>query len=66
MKYIGIDANGILTVTAQDKGTGKQQEIKITGSSGLSEDEIEKMIEMLRPNKADDEKRKELLRLEID
>ncbi len=37
-----IDANGILTVTAQDKGTGKQQEIKITGSSGLSEDEIGK------------------------
>ncbi|NPA61818.1 MAG: molecular chaperone DnaK [Epsilonproteobacteria bacterium] len=56
-----IDANGILTVTAQDKGTGKQQEIKITGSSGLSEDEIEKMIRDAEANKADDEKRKELV-----
>jgi molecular chaperone DnaK len=56
-----IDANGILTVTAQDKGTGKQQEIKITGSSGLSEDEIEKMIRDAEANKADDEKRKALV-----
>jgi len=56
-----IDANGILTVTAQDKGTGKQQEIKITGSSGLSEEEIEKMIRDAEANKAEDEKRKALV-----
>jgi len=56
-----IDANGILTVTAQDKGTGKQQEIKITGSSGLSDDEIEKMVQDAEANKAEDEKRKALV-----
>jgi molecular chaperone DnaK len=56
-----IDANGILTVTAQDKGTGKQQEIKITGSSGLSEEEIEKMIQDAEAHKAEDEKRKALV-----
>ena len=39
-----IDANGILTVSAQDKNTGKSQEIKISGSSGLSDSEIEKMV----------------------
>jgi len=53
-----IDANGILTVSAQDKGTGKQQEIKITGSSGLSDEEIEKMVQDAEANKAEDEKRK--------
>jgi molecular chaperone DnaK len=56
-----IDANGILTVTAQDKGTGKQQEIKITGSSGLSDEEIEKMVQDAEANKAQDEKRKEVV-----
>ncbi len=40
-----IDANGIITVTAKDKATGKSQEIKITGSTGLTKDEIEKMKE---------------------
>jgi len=39
-----IDANGILHVSAQDKGTGKQQKIQITASSGLSEDEIQRMV----------------------
>ncbi|GIT98370.1 molecular chaperone DnaK [Sulfurovum sp. TSL1] len=53
-----IDANGILTVSAQDKGTGKSQEIKITGSSGLSDEEIEKMVQDAEAHKADDEKRK--------
>jgi len=53
-----IDANGILTVSAQDKGTGKSQEIKITGSSGLSDEEIEKMVQDAEANKAEDEKRK--------
>ncbi|RUM70316.1 MAG: molecular chaperone DnaK, partial [Sulfurovum sp.] len=56
-----IDANGILTVSAVDKGTGKSQEIKITGSSGLSDEEIEKMIQDAEANKADDEKRKEVV-----
>jgi len=53
-----IDANGILTVTGQDKGTGKQQEIKITGSSGLSDEEIEKMVQDAEMNKSEDEARK--------
>ncbi len=56
-----IDANGILTVSAQDKGTGKSQEIKITGSSGLSDAEIEKMVQDAEMNKAEDEKRKQLV-----
>jgi len=56
-----IDANGILTVSAQDKGTGKSQEIKITGSSGLSDEEIEKMVRDAEANKAEDEKRKALV-----
>jgi molecular chaperone DnaK len=53
-----IDANGILTVSAKDKGTGKSQEIKITGSSGLSDEEIEKMVQDAEANKAEDAKRK--------
>ncbi len=56
-----IDANGILTVSAVDKGTGKRQEIKITGSSGLSEEEIEKMVQDAEAHKAEDEKRKALV-----
>jgi len=56
-----IDANGILTVSAHDKGTGKSQEIKITGSSGLSDEEIEKMVQDAEANKAEDEKRKALV-----
>ena len=56
-----IDANGILTVSAQDKASGKQQEIKITGSSGLSEEEIQKMVADAEANKAEDEKRKQLV-----
>ncbi|AKF24430.1 molecular chaperone DnaK [Sulfurovum lithotrophicum] len=56
-----IDANGILTVSAVDKGTGKSQEIKITGSSGLSDEEIEKMVQDAEAHKAEDEKRKEVV-----
>jgi len=56
-----IDANGILTVSAQDKGTGKSQEIKITGSSGLSDAEIEKMVRDAEINKSEDEARKILV-----
>ena len=56
-----IDANGILTVSAKDKATGKAQEIKITGSSGLSEEEIQKMIKDAEMHKEEDRKRKELV-----
>jgi len=58
-----IDANGILTVSAKDKGTGKEQKITINGSSGLSEEEINKMVQDAEAHKADDEKRKELVDL---
>ncbi len=54
-----IDANGILTVSAQDKASGKQQEIKISGSSGLSDEEIEKMVQDAEANKEADSRRKE-------
>ena len=56
-----IDANGILTVSAVDKATGKSQEIKITGSSGLSEEEIQRMIQEAEAHKAEDEARKALV-----
>lgn len=56
-----IDANGILTVSAKDKGTGKEQTITISGSSGLSEEEINKMIQDAEAHKAEDSKRKELV-----
>jgi molecular chaperone DnaK len=54
-----IDANGILEVTAQDKATGRQQNITITASSGLSEQEIQRMVAEAEKHRADDEKRKE-------
>jgi molecular chaperone DnaK len=54
-----IDANGILTVSATDKATGKAQEIKISGSSGLDEGEIEKMVKDAELNKEADKQRKE-------
>jgi molecular chaperone DnaK len=56
-----IDANGILTVGAKDKGTGKSQEIKITGSSGLSDEEIKRMVQDAEAHKAEDETRKALV-----
>ena len=58
-----IDANGVLTVSASDKATGTSQEIKISGSSGLSDEEIEQMIQDAEKNKAEDEKRKEMVDL---
>jgi len=54
-----IDANGIVHVAAKDLGTGKEQSIKITASSGLSEDEIKKMVHDAEAHAADDKKRKE-------
>ncbi len=53
-----IDANGIVNVSAKDMATGKEQKITITSSSGLSETEIQKMVEDAEKNKAEDEKRK--------
>ena len=58
-----IDANGILTVSAKDKTTGKSQEIKISGSSGLSDSEIEKMVKEAELHKEEDTKKKELIEL---
>lgn len=54
-----IDANGILSVSAKDKGTGKEQSIKIQASSGLSEEEIERMKKEAQENSAADMKKKE-------
>jgi molecular chaperone DnaK len=56
-----IDASGILTVTAQDKASGKEQSIKITGSTGLTEDEIEKMKKAAEQHKEEDKAAKELI-----
>ena len=56
-----IDANGIVHVGAKDLGTGKEQSIKITASSGLSEDEIKKMQKEAEAHKEEDEKRKALV-----
>lgn len=53
-----IDANGIVNITAKDKGTGKEQSITITSDTNLSEDEIEKMIKDAEANKAADEAKK--------
>lgn len=54
-----IDANGILNVTAKDKATGKSQSIKITGSTGLSKEEIEKMRTDAEKHSEEDQKEKE-------
>jgi len=54
-----IDANGILHVAAKDKGTNKEQSIRITSSSGLSKDEVEKMKNQAKEHAAEDKKKKE-------
>lgn len=56
-----IDANGILHVSAKDKASGKENSIKISDSSGLSDDEINKMVAEAEANKEKDAKRKELV-----
>ncbi len=56
-----IDANGIVNVSAQDKGTGKSQKITITSSSGLSAEEIDKMMKEAEANAEEDRKRKEMV-----
>ncbi len=53
-----LDANGILNVSAKDKGTGKEQKITITASSGLSESEIEQMVKDAEAHAAEDEERR--------
>ena len=53
-----IDVNGVLTVSSKDKGTGKSQSITISGSSGLSDSEIEKMVADAEAHKAEDEVKK--------
>jgi len=54
-----IDANGILNVSAKDKGTGKEQNIRIEASSGLSDQEVEKMVQDAQANAAEDKKKRE-------
>lgn len=56
-----IDANGIVNVNALDKGTGKSQKITITSSSGLSDEEVERMMKDAELNAEEDRKRKELV-----
>jgi molecular chaperone DnaK len=58
-----IDVNGIVHVSALDKGTNKKQSITISGSSGLSDEEIERMVKDAEIHKAEDEKRKEEVEL---
>jgi molecular chaperone DnaK len=58
-----IDANGILNVTAQDKATGKQQKIKITASTNLSETEVENLVQEAQQHEATDQRRRELIEI---
>lgn len=56
-----LDASGILSVTAKDRATGKEQSIKITGSTGLSDEEVQKMTREAEQNAEEDAKKKELI-----
>ncbi|MCF8045369.1 MAG: molecular chaperone DnaK [Desulfarculaceae bacterium] len=56
-----IDANGIVNVSAKDKATGKEQSIRITAASGLTEEEIEKMVKDAEIHAEEDKKKKELI-----
>jgi molecular chaperone DnaK len=56
-----IDTNGIVNVSAKDLGTGKEQAITITSTSGLSEDEIERMVKEAEEHAEEDKKQKELI-----
>ena len=58
-----IDSNGILNVTAKDKATGKEQSIKIEASSGLSDDEIDRMKRDAEENEKEDSAKKEAIEL---
>ena len=59
--HFDIDANGILNVKAKDKGTGKEQSVRIESSSGLSKDEIEKMKKEAEAHADEDKKKQELI-----
>ena len=54
-----IDANGILSVTAKDKGSGKEQSISITGASTLSDSEVDKMVKDAEANASADKEKRE-------
>ncbi|MCA9489832.1 MAG: Hsp70 family protein, partial [Myxococcales bacterium] len=56
-----IDANGILAVSAKDKATGKAQSIKIEASSGLTENDIKRMVDEAKSHESDDKVRRELI-----
>lgn len=56
-----VDSNGVLNVTAKDKSTGKEQSIRIEASSGLTEEDIEKMKQEAEEHAGEDEKKKELI-----
>lgn len=58
-----IDANGILSVTAKDKATGKQQQIRITGSSNLDKDDIDRMVREAEQHAEEDRRRRETVEL---
>src|SRR6056297_1915363 len=58
---LDIDANGILNVSAKDKGTGREQKIEIKASSGLSEEEVERMVQDAAAHADEDKKQKELV-----
>lgn len=58
-----IDANGILSVEATDKGSGKKQDIKITGASTLNKDDVERMVQEAESNAEQDKKRREVIDL---
>ena len=56
---LDIDASGVLHVTAKDKGTGKEQKITVQGSTGMSDDEVEKLVKEAEANRESDKKKKE-------
>ncbi|MFZ3070250.1 MAG: molecular chaperone DnaK [Anaerolineaceae bacterium] len=56
-----IDANGILSVTAKDKASGKEQKVTITASTNLNKNDVERMVKEAAQNKSEDDKRKQLI-----
>jgi len=56
-----IDANGIVNVSAKDKGTGKEQKVTITSSGGLSKEEVERMVNEAKSHEAEDKKMREAI-----
>ena len=59
-----IDANGILNVGAKDKATGKEQSIRIEASSGLSDNEVEKMVNDAKKHEGEDKEKREMIDLQ--